>query len=56
MAHLAGVPERPALLAVTFYAFFEDNAAAMAWKQGVPQQGITTNIFAEFIAYFVALA
>lgn len=53
LAHLALVPERPALLIFMFHVLFEDDAA-MARQLVDPQQRITTRIFAEFIAYYRA--
>jgi peptidoglycan/xylan/chitin deacetylase (PgdA/CDA1 family) len=53
LAHLALVPERPALLIFMFHVLFEDKAA-MTRQLVDPQQHITTQIFAEFIAYYQA--
>ena len=53
LAHLALVPEQPALLIFMFHVLFEDEAAM---DRGLvdPQQHVTTRIFAEFIAYYQA--
>jgi peptidoglycan/xylan/chitin deacetylase (PgdA/CDA1 family) len=53
LAHLALGPERPALLIFMFHVLFEDKAA-IARQLVDPQQHITTQIFAEFIAYYQA--
>jgi len=53
LAHLATVPERPALLVFMFHVLFADEAA-MAQNLVDPQQRITTQIFAQFVAYFLA--
>lgn len=53
LLHLAAVPERPALLAFMFHVLFEDEAA-MQQHLVDPQQHITTRVFAEFVAYFLA--
>jgi peptidoglycan/xylan/chitin deacetylase (PgdA/CDA1 family) len=53
LAHLALVPERPALLIFMFHVLFADEAA-QAQQLVDPQQHITTRIFAEFIAYYQA--
>jgi peptidoglycan/xylan/chitin deacetylase (PgdA/CDA1 family) len=53
LAHLALVPERPALSVFMFHALFE-HEAAMALNQVDPQQRITVRIFEEFVAYFQA--
>jgi peptidoglycan/xylan/chitin deacetylase (PgdA/CDA1 family) len=53
LAHLAVIPERPALLAFMFHALFEDETA-LARHEVDPQQRITTAIFEQFIAYFLA--
>ncbi|RZK24662.1 MAG: hypothetical protein EOO56_00540 [Hymenobacter sp.] len=53
LAHLALVPERPALLVFMFHVLFEDEAA-MAQGLVDPQQRITTRVFAEFVAYYQA--
>ncbi|TDN38344.1 polysaccharide deacetylase family protein [Hymenobacter sp. UV11] len=53
LAHGAVRPERPALLVFMFHALFED-AAAMSRHELDPQQRITTAIFAQFVAHFVA--
>ena len=53
LAHLALMPERPALLIFMFHVLFEDEAA-QARQLVDPQQHITTRIFAEFIAYYQA--
>jgi len=47
------VPERPALLVFMFHVLFED-AAAMSRHEVDPQQRITTDIFARFVAHFLA--
>ncbi|RZK29941.1 MAG: hypothetical protein EOO63_07940, partial [Hymenobacter sp.] len=51
LAHLALVPERPALLIFMFHVLFEDKRD-MERQLVDPQQHITTQIFAEFIAYY----
>jgi peptidoglycan/xylan/chitin deacetylase (PgdA/CDA1 family) len=53
LAHLAVRPERPALLVFMFHVLFEGEAAM---KQNLvdPQQRITTQVFAEFVAYYQA--
>lgn len=51
LAHLALVPERPALLIFMFHVLFE-NKRDMERQLVDPQQHITTQIFAEFIAYY----
>ena len=53
LAHLALGPEQPALLIFMFHVLFEDEAA-MARQLVDPQQHITTQVFAEFIAYYQA--
>lgn len=53
LAHLAAVPERPALLAFMFHVLFEDEAA-MARHEVDPQQRITASVFEQFVAYFLA--
>lgn len=53
LAHLAMVPERPAILIFMFHVLFEDEAA-MDRHLVDPQQHITTAIFAEFVAYYQA--
>lgn len=53
LAHLAVVPERPALLAFMFHVLFESEAA-MERQEVDPQQRITTEIFEQFVAYFLA--
>jgi peptidoglycan/xylan/chitin deacetylase (PgdA/CDA1 family) len=53
LAHLALRPERPALLIFMFHVLFEDKAA-IARHLVDPQQHITTQAFAEFIAYYQA--
>jgi peptidoglycan/xylan/chitin deacetylase (PgdA/CDA1 family) len=53
LAHRATRPERPALLVFMFHVLFED-AAAMHRHEVDPQQRITTGIFAQFVAHFLA--
>lgn len=53
LAHLAVVPERPALLVFMFHVLFE-SAAAMGQHEVDPQQRITTEIFEQFVANFLA--
>lgn len=51
LAHLAVRPERPALLIFMFHVLFESEAA-MKLNLVDPQQRITTQVFAEFVAYY----
>ncbi|MGI4834043.1 MAG: polysaccharide deacetylase family protein [Janthinobacterium lividum] len=53
LTSLAVVPERPALLAFMFHVLFEDEAA-IARHEVDPQQHITVDIFAQFVANFLA--
>ncbi len=53
LAHLALRPERPALLVFMFHVLFE-HEADMQRHLVDPQQRITTQVFAEFIAYYQA--
>lgn len=53
LAHRAVRPERPALLVFMFHVLFED-AAAMSRHEVDPQQRITTGIFAQLVAHFLA--
>ncbi|AMR27352.1 hypothetical protein A0257_09770 [Hymenobacter psoromatis] len=53
LAHSAVVPERPALLVFMFHVLFE-SAAAIARNEVDPQQRITTLIFDQFVANFLA--
>jgi peptidoglycan/xylan/chitin deacetylase (PgdA/CDA1 family) len=51
LAYLAILPERPALLVFMFHVLFE-NETAMKLRLVDPQQRITTQVFAEFVAYY----
>ena len=53
LAHLALVPERPALLVFMFHVLFEHEADIQRHLVD-PQQRVTTQVFAEFIAYYQA--
>ncbi|MFD1467605.1 polysaccharide deacetylase family protein [Hymenobacter caeli] len=53
LVHLAAVPERPALLVFMFHVLFED-VDEMERHEVDPQQRITTEVFAQFVAYFLA--
>lgn len=53
LAHLAIVSERPALLVFMFHVLFESQAA-MERHEVDPQQRITTEVFEQFVAHFLA--